>query len=98
MTITKSQEGSALTIALEGRLDTLSAPTLESELKSCLEGVTELTFDFAKLQYVSSAGVRVLIRAHHMMYGKGSVRIVNANEMVREVFDLTGVSEVLTVE
>ncbi|MBR4539395.1 MAG: STAS domain-containing protein [Clostridia bacterium] len=98
MTITKKQNGSALEIALAGRLDTMTAPDLEAELKSCLDGVDSLTLDCEKLDYISSAGLRVLLTAHKTMSGKGGMRLIHINEVVQEVFEVTGFSDILTIE
>lgn len=98
MKINKKQNGTALEIALEGRLDTTTAPDLESELKNSLEGVSELTLDFAGLEYISSAGLRVLLAAHKAMAGKGGMKVKNVNEIVNEVFEVTGFSDILTIE
>lgn len=98
MTIDKKAEGSKLLIALEGRLDTTTAPQLETELKRSLNGVTELVFDFAKLEYLSSAGLRVLLAAQKVMNQQGSMLIKNVNETIAEVFEITGFSEILTIE
>ena len=99
MTISKNLEGNKLTVAVEGRLDTVTAPDLESELKSALEGVKELVMDFTKLEYISSAGLRVLLAAFKKMDAKGGkMKLTNINEMVREVLDVTGLMSVLTVE
>ncbi len=98
MKITKKQDGTQLTIALEGRLDTTTAPELEKELKDSLGGATELTLDFSKLDYISSAGLRVLLQAHKTMAGKGGMKVTNVNEIVGEVFDVTGFADILTIE
>ena len=98
MTITKKQNGSALEIALAGRLDTMTAPDLEAELKSWLDGVDSLTLDCEKLDYISSAGLRVLLTAHKTMSGKGGMRLIHINEVVQEVFEVTGFSDILTIE
>ena len=98
MTISKQQNGKALTLALEGRLDTMTSPELENELKASLEGIDRLTLDFSKLEYISSAGLRVLLSAHKAMSGKGGMTVRNVNEIVREVFDVTGFSDILTIE
>ena len=98
MTINKKQDGSALTIALEGRLDTTTAPELEQELKQSLNGVTELTLDLEKLDYISSAGLRVLLSAHKTMMKQGSMKLIHLNEVVQEVFEVTGFSDILTIE
>ena len=98
LNISKQAEGAALAIALDGRLDTTTAPTLEAELKTALEGVTELAFDFAKLQYISSAGLRVLLSAQKIMNKQGNMVVRNASEEVKEIFDVTGFSDILTIE
>jgi anti-sigma B factor antagonist len=98
MTITKTQNGTALTIALEGRLDTMTAPELEAELKKSLDGVETLNLDFSKLDYISSAGLRVLLSAHKLMSAKGGMKVTNVNEIVQEVFEVTGFADILTIE
>lgn len=98
MTITKKQNGNALEIALEGRLDTMTAPELEAELKASLDAAESLALDFSKLDYISSAGLRVLLSAHKAMSGKGGMKVKNVNEVVREVFDVTGFADILTIE
>lgn len=98
MTILKTQIDNALTIAPEGRLDTMTAPELEAVLKDALAGVEELTFDFEKLDYISSAGLRVLLSAQKTMNRQGVMKVVHANEMIREIFEVTGFSDILTVE
>lgn len=98
MIITKSMNGTNLTVALEGRLDTTTAPELENELKASLGGITTLTLDLAKLDYISSAGLRVLLSAHKTMMKQGGMKVVNANEMVMEVFDVTGFADILDIE
>lgn len=97
MTITKKQAGTALTIALEGRLDTNTAPQLDAELKSSLGGVTELTLDFEKLVYLSSAGLRTVLSAQKQMNRQGSMKVCHVNETVMEVFRLTGFSNILAI-
>ncbi len=98
MTISKTLNGSSLSLALEGRLDTMTAPELEEELKKSLEGVDSLTLDFSKLDYISSAGLRVLLSAHKKMSAAGGMKITHVNEIVQEVFDVTGFSDILTIE
>jgi anti-sigma B factor antagonist len=98
MKITKKQDGSALVIALEGRLDTTTAPELEAELKTCLDGITDLTLDLTNLDYISSAGLRVLLSAHKTMMKQGQMKVTNASEIVREVFDVTGFVDILDIE
>ena len=98
MTIQQIKNETALTIALEGRLDTMTAPELETTLKTALEGVEELTFDFEKLDYISSAGLRVLLAAQKTMNRQGSMKVKNANEIILEIFEVTGFSDILTIE
>lgn len=98
MTIIKKQNGTALEIALEGRLDTMTAPELEAELNKSLGGADSLTMDFSKLEYISSAGLRVLLSAHKTMNAKGGMTVTHVNEIVQEVFEVTGFSEILTIE
>ena len=98
MKIDKSVENGKVCYALEGRLDTTTAPELEQALKVDMEGADELTLDFGKLEYISSAGLRVLLAAHKAMSAKGGMKVTNANEMVREVFDVTGFADILNIE
>ena len=98
MNISKNQNGTALEIALEGRLDTMTAPELEAELNNSLQNADSLTLDFSKLEYISSAGLRVLLSAHKAMSSKGGMKVTNVNEIVREVFEVTGFADILTIE
>lgn len=98
MTITKHQNGTNLEIVLEGRLDTTTAPELEAELNQSMPGAESLTLDFAKLEYISSAGLRVLLSAHKVMAQKGGMKVIRANEIVMEVFEVTGFADILTIE
>ena len=98
MTITKELNGTELKIALEGRLDTMTAPELETELNQNLGSAESLTMDFSKLEYISSAGLRVLLSAHKAMSAKGGMKVTNVNEIVREVFEVTGFADILTIE
>ncbi len=98
MQIEKKLENNVLSFALEGRLDTMTAPQLEAEVVGKLDGVTELNFDFAKLSYISSAGLRVLLSAQKVMNKQGSMVIKNAGPEIREIFDVTGFSDILTLE
>ncbi len=97
MTITKNQNGTHLDLALEGRLDTTTAPQLEAELKQSVGGVTELTLDFSQLEYLSSAGLRVLLSAQKVMNRQGSMVIKNVNETIMEIFEVTGFADILTI-
>lgn len=98
MNIQQTRNGNELVVALEGRLDTVTAPELEAALKDALEGVEELILDFEKLDYISSAGLRVLLVAQKTMSQQGGMKIRNVNEIIREVFDVTGFSDFLTIE
>ena len=98
MTINKTTEGSKLTIALEGRLDTVTAPELEGELAGSTQGVKELVFDLKDLDYVSSAGLRVLLSAQKTMKKQGSMTIRGVKEEIMEIFDVTGFVDILNIE
>ena len=98
MTINKTANGNELTIALEGRLDTTTAPQLDDELKTALDGITKLEFNFEKLEYISSAGLRVLLSAQKVMNKQGSMVIKNVNEEIQEIFEVTGFVDILTIE
>lgn len=98
MTINQAKNGSKLTVALEGRLDTTTAPQLEEVVRTALDGVTDLEFDFAQLEYVSSAGLRVLLAAQKTMNKQGSMVIHNANSDLMDIFEVTGFSDILTIE
>lgn len=94
----KTVENGKAVFALEGRLDTLSSPELERELSAVLPGLRELVLDFGKLDYLSSAGLRVLLSAQKVMTRQGEMRIRRVNETIREIFEVTGFSEILTIE
>ncbi len=98
MKITKTQEGSKLTVALEGRLDTLTAPQLEGELRTAVSGISELDFDLSALEYVSSAGLRVLLSAQKVMNKQGDMIIRNVKPEIMEIFDVTGFVDILNIE
>lgn len=98
MTINKQKNGNTLTIAVQGRLDTTTAPDLEKEIKTGLDGVTELIMDFEHLDYISSAGLRVLLSAQKVMSKQGSMKVVHVNDLVMEVFEVTGFTDILTIE
>jgi len=98
MNITKTKNDSAMVLTLEGRLDTTTAPALEEELKSSTDGVTELVLDFEKLEYISSAGLRVLLAAQKQMNRQGKMVVRHVCAEIMEVFEITGFSDILTVE
>ena len=98
MLINKTQNGDSLTIALDGRLDTTTAPQLDAEVSSGLEGVKTFVIDMEKLVYVSSAGLRVLLKAQKIMNKQGSMVIKNVSDEIKEIFEVTGFDELLTIE
>lgn len=98
MTIEKALNGTELTITLTGRLDTTTAPQLEAELKASLPGLEALVLDFAALDYLSSAGLRVLLGAQKAMNKQGTMVVRNVNETIAEIFDVTGFCDILTIE
>ena len=98
MTITTNLNDKSLEIALAGRLDTMTAPELEAELSKTMGAADTLTLDFSKLDYISSAGLRVLLSAHKVMLRKGGMKVTNVNEIVQEVFEVTGFADLLDIE
>ncbi|MBR4231956.1 MAG: STAS domain-containing protein [Oscillospiraceae bacterium] len=98
LNITKEAENEKALFTLEGRLDTITAPELEKELKASLDGVKELTLDFEKLDYISSAGLRVLLAAQKTMTKQGQMKLTKVGEAVMDIFDVTGFSDILTIE
>jgi anti-sigma B factor antagonist len=98
MTINKTQKADTLEIALEGRLDTMTSPELEAELNKSMNDAEKLVMDFSKLDYISSAGLRVLLSAHKVMNRKGGLKITHVNDIVQEVFEVTGFSDILDIE
>ena len=98
MNIQKTVSGTTLMVALEGRLDTTTAPKLEEELRGSVAGVSRLVFDLAKLEYVSSAGLRVLLAMQKLMNRQGAMLLRNVNEAVMKVFEVTGFSDILRIE
>ena len=98
MTIEKKLNNDTATLIVSGRLDTQTAPELETELDSVLSGLKELTFDFANLEYVSSAGLRVILKAQKAMNAQGSMKLTGVNDSIMEVFDITGFLDILTIE
>ncbi|MBR4455398.1 MAG: STAS domain-containing protein [Solobacterium sp.] len=97
MEIKTTREGDSLTVALEGRLDTMTSPQLEEELTKSLDGVKDLTFDFAKLEYISSAGLRVLLSTQKHMMKTGEMRVINVNDTIMEIFNVTGFSDIMNI-
>ena len=98
LNINKEIENEKAVFVLEGRLDTLTAPDLEKELGDVLEDVTELILDFSSLDYISSAGLRVLLAAQKRMNRQGSMKVIGVNGTIQEIFEVTGFSEILTIE
>ena len=98
MQINKITDKDSLTIALEGRLDTLTAPQLDAEIQGKLDGVKSLVFDFKNLEYISSAGLRILLMAQKIMNKQGAMIVKNASSEIKEIFEVTGFCDILTIE
>ena len=98
MTIEKKINNDAATLIVSGRLDTQTAPELENELDAVLSGLKELIFDMTNLEYVSSAGLRVILKAQKAMNAQGSMKLTGVNDSIMEVFDITGFLDILTIE
>lgn len=98
MTINKKLDGTKLTAAVKGRIDTVTVAEAENILKEGIDSITDLTLDFAELDYISSAGLRLLLSLQKTMMKQGSMRIINVNDIVMEIFEVTGFSEILTIE
>ena len=97
MDITKNKDGGKLEIKVSGRLDTTTAPQLDGEIKESVDGVTELIFDLEDLEYISSAGLRVLLASQKTMNKQGEMKVTAVSEPVMEIFEVTGFSEILTI-
>ena len=98
MTITKDLKDGELVVKVEGRIDTNTSPDLEMELKSSLDGVKELIFDFSDVDYISSAGLRVLLSAQKTMNKQGSMKLTGVRSEIMEIFEVTGFTDILTIE
>ena len=98
MNIEKNVNGEEVTFVVDGRLDTQTAPELEKELDSVLAGIKELTLDMAGVEYISSAGLRVILKAQKIMNTQGSMKLTNVRDNIMEVFDITGFLDILTIE
>ena len=98
LNIEKKTNGTELTVVLKGRLDTTTAPELEKELKASLDGMTALIIDMTALDYISSAGLRVLLSAQKTMNKQGKMKVVHVSETIMEIFEVTGFSDILTIE
>ena len=97
MEVSKIQNEKSLTVAVKGRIDTSTAPTLEEELKNSLDGVENLTFDFTGVEYISSAGLRVMLATQKIMNRQGEMEIIGVNDTVMEIFDVTGFSDIINI-
>lgn len=98
MTIEKTLNEKVLTVKVSGRLDTTTAPDLEAELKSSLDGIEELVLDFSDLEYISSAGLRVLLSSQKTMNSQGTMKVTGVNDVISEIFEVTGFCDILTIE
>jgi anti-sigma B factor antagonist len=98
LNIEKKRNASELTVALTGRLDTTTSPELEKALKASLDGVTDLVIDMAGLEYISSAGLRVMLTAQKTMNRQGSMRVIHVNDIIGEIFEVTGFTDILTIQ
>ena len=98
MTITKKQDADKLTVELQGRLDTATSPQLEAELRTSVNGITELIFDLENLDYISSAGLRVLLTAQKVMNKQGEMKIKNVKPEIMDIFEVTGFIDILNIE
>lgn len=98
MNVEKNLEGKKLVIRVDGRLDTTTAPILDEEIKESIADVEELMLDFSDLEYISSAGLRVLLSAQKIMNTQGSMKVTGVNEIIMEIFEVTGFSDILTIE
>ncbi len=98
LNINKTVEGVKEVIALEGRLDTVTSPDLDKEIKDSIEGVEELILDMEELEYISSAGLRVLLSTQKIMNEQGSMKVINVGDVIMEIFEVTGFSEILDIE
>ena len=98
MTIEKMMNGTAATLKIIGRLDTSTAPELEAAIDGCIAGIQELVLDCSALEYVSSAGLRVILKAQKLMNAQGNMKLTHVNETIMEVFDITGFADILNIE
>ena len=98
MNVAKTLEEKVLNVKVEGRLDTATAPALEEELAEVMDEAEELVFDLEGLEYMSSAGLRILLATQKKMALKGGMKVVNVNDVIKEIFDITGFSDILTIE
>ncbi len=98
MKISKKKSGNTLTVNVEGRVDTTTAPEFEKEVKAELDGVSELILNFSKLNYLSSAGLRVLLSLQKIMTKQGSMKVTEVNDIINDIFEVTGFNDILTIE
>lgn len=98
MTINKNASGALTTLEVIGRLDTTTAPALEAAVERCMADTQELVLDLHGLEYLSSAGLRVLLKAQKAMAQKGTMKVLNVSETIMEIFEITGFSDILTIE
>ena len=98
MKINKNKNGTKLTFEIAGRVDTSTAPQLESAIKEEISGVKELVFDMDKVEYISSAGLRVLLSSQKTMNNQGTMKLINVNYEIMEIFEVTGFTDILTIE
>ena len=98
MTIDKNFQDEKLTVKVSGRLDTTTAPELESSLKESVDSIDELVLDLSDLEYISSAGLRVLLATQKVMNKQGGMKVTGVNEVIMEIFEVTGFSDILTIE
>ncbi|MBQ3466111.1 MAG: STAS domain-containing protein [Firmicutes bacterium] len=98
MTINKEIQDKTMTLKLAGRLDTTTSPELEEELKASLDGIEDLRMDFSELEYISSAGLRILLAAQKTMNKQGTMSITGVNDTIMEIFEITGFSDILTIK
>ena len=96
--VEKKLEDDKLYVADEGRLDTITSPDLEKEINESIEGVKDLTIDFDKVEYISSSGLRVLLAEQKVMNKQGSMKLINVNDTIMEIFEVTGFTDILTIE
>lgn len=98
MTIEKKFNGESLTIVLTGRLDTTTAPDLEKEIQDSTKGIKSLTLDLLNLEYISSAGLRVVLGAQKLMSKQGQMNLINVSDAIKDIFEMTGFSEILNID
>ena len=98
MTINKTTKKDSIILAIEGRVDTTTAPQLDDMIKESAKTANSLVLDFEKVEYISSAGLRVLLTGHKAMANKYGLKIINANEDIKEIFEVTGFSDILNIE